>query len=101
MATNFKDSEKLFKKFESPEVAVIEGNAVDFEGLHGYQHVRNVTLLDKECKLLSIDGCEGSYVILCALSRGMQMERVVEWLRRHAEEDMTNKPARHLKRACA
>ena len=74
MATNFKDSEKLFKKFESPEVAVIEGNAVDFEGLHGYQHVRNVTLLDKECKLLSIDGCEGSYVILSALSRGMQME---------------------------
>jgi hypothetical protein len=74
MGTHFKDSEKLFKKFESPELAVIEGNAVDFERLHGYQHVRNVSLLDRECKLLSIDGFEGSYVVPDALSRGMQME---------------------------
>jgi hypothetical protein len=51
MTTNFKDSEKLFKKFESPEVAVVEGNAVDFERLTGYQHIRNVTLFDKECKV--------------------------------------------------
>lgn len=74
MATNFKDSEKLFKKYESPEVAVIEGNAVDFERLHSYQHVSNVSLLDRECKILSLDGFEGSYVIPDALSRGMQIE---------------------------
>lgn len=86
MATNFKDYEKLFKKFESPEVAVIEGNAVDFEGLHGYQHVKNVTLLDRECKILSIDGFDGSYVIPDALSRGMQME-----LARHFLSDCLQK----------
>jgi hypothetical protein len=80
MTTNFKDSEKLFKKFESPEVAVVEGNAVDFERLTGYQHIRNVTLFDKECKLLSIDGFEGSYVIPDALSRGMQMELAQHFL---------------------
>jgi hypothetical protein len=70
----FKAFEKKFKKFESPAAAVKEGKAVDFEGTAGYCHVRDVTVVGRICRLLSVDGYEGCYVIQDALSRRLQLE---------------------------
>ena len=70
----FKAIEKKFKKFESPAAAVKEGNAVDFEGTVGYCHVRNVEVVGRVCRLLSLDRYEGCYVIQDALSRRFQLE---------------------------
>lgn len=70
----FKAFEKKFKKFESPAAAVKEGNAVDFEGTAGYCHVRDVSVVGRVCRLLSVIGYEGCYVIQDALSRRLQLE---------------------------
>lgn len=70
----FKAFEKKFKKFESPAAAAQEGKAVDFEGTVGYCHVRDVVVVGRVCRLLSLDGYEGCYVIQDALSRGLQLE---------------------------
>ena len=74
MMMGFKAFEKKFKKFGSPATAVNEGKAVDFEGKDGYRHVRNISVVGRVCRLLSLDGYEGSYVIQDALSRGLQLE---------------------------
>lgn len=70
----FKAFEKKSKKFGSPATAVKEGKAVDFEGNDGYHHVRDVMISGRVCRLLSLDGYEGSYVIQDALSRRLQLE---------------------------
>ena len=76
MTVGFKHYEKLFKKLDSPEAAVKDGNAIDFQSNRGYSHIRDICIDGRTCRLLSFEGYEGSYVIPNALSRRTQVELV-------------------------
>lgn len=76
MMEGFKLYEKLFKKLDTPEAAVKEGKAIDFLSKEGYNHVRDIDILGRTCRVLTFDGFEGSYVIPNALSRRVQVELV-------------------------
>lgn len=72
--TSFKAQEKLFKQLNSPETAVNKGKAIDFKNGIGYEFVKDVSLLGRSCRLLSLVGFEGTYVIPNCLSRRLQVE---------------------------
>ena len=74
MASGFKAHEKMFRKISSPEEAVAEGKAIDLDGDVGYEHVGNIDFMNRNCRLLTFAGFEGSYVIANAFSRSIQVE---------------------------